>query len=92
MQALHLSNRFDALCALLASTVASVAVLGGAVLLFADAGRTPAFNPGSQLAHSASMCTQAASVRVRHQCLREVASPTAPIVALAEHTSDQPLP
>jgi hypothetical protein len=92
MTSLHLSNRADSLFALLGSTVASVAVLGGAVLLFADAGHTPAFDAGSKLAESASMCTQAPSVRARHLCLREVGSAPAPAVMLAEGSSEQPLP
>jgi hypothetical protein len=92
MTSLHLSTRADSLLALLASAVASVAVLGGAVLLFADAGHTPAFDAGSRLAESASMCTQATSVRARHQCLRELGSEPAPAVMLAESGGEQPLP
>jgi hypothetical protein len=92
MPALHLSNRTDSLVALVASAVASVAVLGGAVLLFADAGHTPAFDAGSKLAEAASMCTQAPSVRARHQCLREVGSAPAHAVMVAESSNEQPLP
>jgi hypothetical protein len=92
MSALHLRNRADSLCALLASAVASVAVLGAAVLLFAGAGSTPAFDPSSRMAQRASACSQAPSIQARHQCLRDVASMPAQSVTVAERGKEQLLP
>ena len=92
MAQLHLRTRADSFLALFAAAFASVAVLGSAVLLFADAGRTPAFDPGSRLAQRASACAQAPSTPVRHQCLRDIASAPVPDMALAARSDARPLP
>jgi hypothetical protein len=91
MPQLRLRNRADSLFALFASAVASVAVLGSAVLLFADAARTPAFDHGSRLAQRASTCAQAPSMQARHQCLRDVASAPVVDMALVARSDARPL-
>ena len=63
---------------ILGSAVAtSLGVLGGAVGLFLDDGRTPVFDPGSLLAREAALCERAGTLQARHQCLREVADKAA---------------
>jgi hypothetical protein len=92
MPSLHLRTRVDTLCALFAAAIASVAVLGSAVFLFADAGRTPTFEAGSWLAHQAERCRDVPSVQARHHCLRDVASSPAPAPLAALSSSEPPLP
>lgn len=77
MSTFRLHTQRDALCALVAAATATVGLLGGIVLLFAEAGRTPVFEPGSRLAHQATQCQRESSQQMRHQCLRAIAASAA---------------
>lgn len=77
----RLHTRTESLVGLLASVTATVAVLGSAVLLFSEAGKTPWFETGTALATEASECRHVTGSQARHQCLRDVAAASAPRAA-----------
>jgi hypothetical protein len=72
MQTFRLRTRTHSAYALMAAAAASMAVLGGALVIFFEASQTPVFEPGSSLARQAELCQRVASMTLRHQCLREV--------------------
>jgi hypothetical protein len=94
MSSIRLHTRRDALCALAAATTAVVGVLGGVILLFGEAGSTPAFAPGSRLAGQAARCQYEASMQMRHQCLHKIAASAESAanggIRLAAHSSADP--
>lgn len=77
MSTFRLRSRRDALCALVAAATAAIGLLGGVILVFAEAGSTPVFEPGSRLAHPATQCQRESSQQIRHQCLRAIAASAA---------------
>ena len=70
-------TRRAALCSAVAATAVSFGLLGGTAALFASAGSTPAFMPGSKLAQQAEQCPYPLSHPARHGCLRDIAASAA---------------
>jgi hypothetical protein len=70
-------TRRAALCSVVAATAVSFGLLGGTAALFASAGSTPTFAPGSTLARQAAQCPYPLSHPARHECLRDIAASAA---------------
>ena len=77
MPTFQLLTRRAALCSAVAATAVSFGLLGGTAALFASAGSTPAFMPGSKLAQQAEQCPYPLSHPARHGCLRAIAASAA---------------
>lgn len=77
MPTFQLLTRRAALCSVVAATAVSFGLLGGTAALFASAGSTPAFMPGSKLAQQAEQCPYPLSHPARHGCLRDIAASAA---------------
>lgn len=73
MSRLHLHHRRDAFVGLFCAVTASVAVLGGVVALYGDAGGTPWAAADTRLAQAAVQCREQRGADARHRCLRQVA-------------------
>ena len=74
---LRLRSPLHTLLLLGGAVATSLGVLGGAVGLFVEDGRTPVFEPGSLFAREAALCERTGTLQARHQCLREVADKAA---------------
>ena len=77
MPTFHFSPAAPHCAPAVAATAASFGLLGGTAALFASAGSTPAFMPGSKLAQQAEQCPYPLSHPARHGCLRDIAASAA---------------
>ena len=77
MPTFQLLTRRAALFSVVAASAVSLGLLGGTAALFASAGSTPAFVPGSKLAQQAAQCPYPLSHPARHDCLRGIAASAA---------------
>jgi hypothetical protein len=91
MPSLHLRSRLETMSAIIAAATASVALLGGAAMLFDDAGRTPTFEPSSRFAQQAERCREAGSMDLQRQCLHELAAAAEADAALTAQSPYEPL-
>lgn len=83
---LRILSRRERWLSVVVATVTSASVLSGAVMLFADDGRTPWFAPNTELAQAAERCDSTRSSSLRHQCLRNVAA-----ARTQEHVASAPI-
>ena len=73
MPSTYLSTRSRTWPGLIAGATASIAMLSGVMLLFAESGHTPWFRSGTRLSQQVARCPSEAEVQARQQCLRDVA-------------------
>lgn len=77
MQPFQILTRRERCAVLVVACVTSLGVLAATLLPFVDAGNTPWFDAGSELAIAAQRCDDAPNSSRRHECLREVAQAAA---------------